>query len=340
MSICEIGDVTVVAELSDLLLQCVADVLYKQRINLDSKEGTAKVQQQIREVLDKLTPQNSGVFQLVRECLTEFVRQRPRGLVGLVTALTSSDSQKEEAAQNLASKLREKDFWPARTVYARDLLIRLDSSGKDHCTRIFSSEAELRQHQATDCEFRPQVCSNVDCVVVVSARSIPLHDGACPHKLVDCPQKCGESIKRQQVQDHCQKGCEMRLIDCPFYGIGCPEQVPQRHINEHLNEFVHAHLLNCMKSITQLKTENRQYAEQAVLMQAEITGLLETQAKLVTQVAELEKTSKLTFRDVKNLKKEVEDAHRSVATVKQTSSKLLKNVSQIEKDIYEPASKS
>ncbi|MQM12094.1 hypothetical protein Taro_045006 [Colocasia esculenta] len=47
------------------------------------------------------------------------------------------------------------------------------------------------------------------------------HDSACPFKILLCKQNFGQSIIRREMDRHCITVCTMKLVNCPFYQVGC-----------------------------------------------------------------------------------------------------------------------
>ncbi|MQM08848.1 hypothetical protein Taro_041703 [Colocasia esculenta] len=52
-----------------------------------------------------------------------------------------------------------------------------------------------------------------------------MHDSACPFKILLCKQNFGQSIIRREMDRHCIPVCTMKLVNCPFYQVGCRTDV-------------------------------------------------------------------------------------------------------------------
>ncbi|MQL94591.1 hypothetical protein Taro_027252 [Colocasia esculenta] len=47
------------------------------------------------------------------------------------------------------------------------------------------------------------------------------HDSVRPFKILLCKQNFGQSIIRREMDRHCITVCTMKLVNCPFYQVGC-----------------------------------------------------------------------------------------------------------------------
>ncbi|XP_057485768.1 uncharacterized protein LOC130772051 [Actinidia eriantha] len=54
---------------------------------------------------------------------------------------------------------------------------------------------------------------------------------------------------RRKMDKHCITVCPMRLVNCPFYQVGCQSSVPHCTIQQHLLDDLHSHLLYILEVI-------------------------------------------------------------------------------------------
>ena len=57
----------------------------------------------------------------------------------------------------------------------------------------------------------------------------------CPNELIHCPQLCGRSIMRKNIDDHYKNECVNTLFPCIYHEFGCEEKVLKSKLNEHLD---------------------------------------------------------------------------------------------------------
>eukprot|EP00301_Raphidiophrys_heterophryoidea_P010457 c15582_g1_i1.p1 GENE.c15582_g1_i1~~c15582_g1_i1.p1 ORF type:complete len:379 (+),score=84.29 c15582_g1_i1:42-1178(+) len=337
--VCENIDVVVHHILSSDLLRTLAEIVVKQRISLESKDTIEKTRCQIEEALGRLTTsditEKTDLLELVRDHLSAFVRNRPRSIVGFVTSLTSGASARNDEIEKMASKLQEEQVWKARSSFARDLIRNLDQLRKhDTCGQIFGTDQDLAQHRK-ECPLRSVVCPNQGCGRMFAQRNSIEHDQICVFKVEDCPKGCGEGLARRDIDKHCTTVCGMRLIDCAFKELGCQELIPQMRMSEHLNDFVHPHLLLCMKGLSAQRGAVQSLTTQFSVLQAEVAAEADLQKKIVQQLTELDKHAKASDKELSKVRKLTEESEKTLKTVQSLSKQLDTKMKQIETDVYQ-----
>ena len=101
-----------------------------------------------------------------------------------------------------------------------------------------------------ECEYRLVLC--VLCNQKVQYIERQKHEEICNNTEVDCPQKCGEKIKRKNLKEHFQN-CKNKLIDCNFLYFGCKEKFPLKDLEKHRTENINQHLELFAKKIIALE---------------------------------------------------------------------------------------
>lgn len=158
--------------------------------------------------------------------------------------------KREDKIDDFVQEMEISGFWlmDRREAIARNLLKNLDLKNKFHCQMKFNNAKELDEH-GSQCIFRSINCTSKGCNASFCALHMEKHDSICPFKVLPCEQKCSESIVRREMDRHCITVCPMKLINCPFYPVGCQSTIPHCTIEQHCSEFLHSHLLYILQLI-------------------------------------------------------------------------------------------
>jgi len=55
-------------------------------------------------------------------------------------------------------------------------------------------------------------------------KNLDTHDERCLFKIVECDNKCGTRVLRQNIQQN-KDVCEYQLVKCPYYDLGCKIEI-------------------------------------------------------------------------------------------------------------------
>lgn len=90
------------------------------------------------------------------------------------------------------------------------------------------------------CDYRISKC--IHCLQEMCFNKMHEHLQVCPKVEVDCPLKCNEKVKRENMIEHLNNACPNQLCSCPFVQYGCSFiQEPRFLLKKHLdNEKGHA----------------------------------------------------------------------------------------------------
>lgn len=198
--------------------------------------------------------------------------------------------RREDRIDDFVQEMEINGFWfiERREVIAQTLLKNVDFKNIFHCNMKFNSAEELSGHNP-HCSFRTIDCTNEGCNARFCAAHLENHNSICPFKVLPCEQKCSASIMRREMDKHCITICPMKLMNCPFYQVGCQSSVPQSTIEQHRLENLQSHLL---------------YILQVVHKDASVDDL----QKRVEQLEELDSPGRLAAaRDVRSLTFAIKD---------------------------------
>ncbi|KAG0486050.1 hypothetical protein HPP92_008145 [Vanilla planifolia] len=176
-------------------------------------------------------------------CLMEDFAATKRNLLGRVSGWILSDSR-EDKIDDFVQEMEMNHFWmiDRREAVSEVLVRNLDYKNEFHCSMKFEGEQQLAEHKSV-CSFRPVKCSNLGCRVKFCAVHEDQHDSVCAYKVLPCDQKCPEMVLRREMDRHCVTVCTMKLMNCPFYQVGCHSAIPRCTLKEHCRKNLLAHLM-------------------------------------------------------------------------------------------------
>lgn len=181
-------------------------------------------------------------YDIISDFIDDFVGFK-RNLLSRVSGWILSE-MRDDKIDDFVQEMELNSFWllDRREAIARTLLKNIDFKNEYHCNMKFKSCDELEQHHLK-CGFRTVTCENEGCSATFSAAHMEEHDFNCPFKILPCEQKCPEILIRQEMDKHCITTCPMKLVNCPFFSIGCQATVPSCNIKEHCSDDVSSHVL-------------------------------------------------------------------------------------------------
>ena len=152
-----------------------------------------------------------------------------------------------------------------------------------HCFKFFLY-SNIEDHQNNQCPRRPfscEYCKEFDsCYEEVTTNHWPV----CGSYPMPCTNKCGETLQRQNLDNHIANDCRLTIINCDFQHVGCEVRLPRIDINSHLeNSIAYHQSLQAaghkkitdqvaglerilQQTISTLQTENRQLRQQVITL--------------------------------------------------------------------------
>ncbi|XP_059646449.1 uncharacterized protein LOC132293127 [Cornus florida] len=184
-------------------------------------------------------------YDIISDIVDDFASSK-RNLFSRVSGWLLSE-RREDRIDDFVQEMEINGFWllDRREAIAQTLLKNVDFKNTFHCDMKFNSAKELAEH-ALKCSFRTMNCTNEGCTARFCAAHLENHDSICPFKILPCEQKCSDSIMRRGMDRHCITICPMKLVNCPFYQVGCQSTIPQCTIEQHRLEYLHSHLLHIL----------------------------------------------------------------------------------------------
>ncbi|KAM7527288.1 hypothetical protein LguiB_030698 [Lonicera macranthoides] len=187
-------------------------------------------------------------YDIIADFVDDFASSK-RNFFSRVSGWVLSE-RREERIDDFVQELELNGFWllQRREAVAQSLVKNVDFKNTYHCNMKFKTPEELTEHVA-QCGFRTVNCRNEGCNTIFTAAHMENHDSTCDFKILPCEQKCSDEIMRRDMDRHCITVCPMKLVNCPFYAVGCQATVPRCMVEEHNTENLHHHTLCILQGI-------------------------------------------------------------------------------------------
>ena len=139
-----------------------------------------------------------------------------------------------------------------------------------HCSAPFR-RSNIIAHQRDQCLKRPFSCQYCKDFHSTYEYVTSIHWHKCASYPMPCPNKCGKTFKRQNLDQHTTHDCALTINDCDFKHVGCEVRLPRKDTSRHLEEsVVHhlslqtAHYKQIMANTLRLEEENKYLRQQVV----------------------------------------------------------------------------
>ena len=136
---------------------------------------------------------------------------------------------------------------------------------------VVTERCEMNNHLKTECILRETRCEFCDLVLIF--KNLTNHLKTCPAHPVVC--KCGRELRRDEVEEHIDKDCELTEIECPYAKYSCKiGKIPRKNLLAHKKEFYieHQDMIeqeNCLltKQVKSLKSHNSKIMQRHDLLE-------------------------------------------------------------------------
>ena len=145
-----------------------------------------------------------------------------------------------------------------------------------HCKEKCERRVIL-DHEQNSCLQRPFRCTCCDEYESTFEDVTTTHTSVCPDLLLPCPNDCGESLKRKEIDNHRATNCPLEVIKCSFSYAGCKEECPRRDMPTHISESLAVHMslqaINHQQQLEKLESHIQKLENQVQDIQKEVTSL-------------------------------------------------------------------
>jgi len=153
---------------------------------------------------------------------------------------------------------------------------------------------KLETHRNELCIQRPFQCDYCKYISVYDD-VVSNHWPACQCYPVPCPNSCGASPQRQQVEHHVDKECPLTIVSCEFHYAGCELQLNRKDMPEHMNDNLVMHMSLLAGMTRSLIEESR--LQECVTQQ--LNDKLEQDQKILDEIKKENEELKLELQRTK-----------------------------------------
>ena len=144
----------------------------------------------------------------------------------------------------------------------------VDVECPSHCDQRVQKR-NIQNHLSQECPLREYTCTH--CNFKASYKVVSEdHWGVCPYLPVQCPNRCGVTCERQDLEDH-MKICDKEELECCFSHAGCQGRFLREDEERHMEENVKKHLSLMATTVLEVSKEmekSKEFAkEQEVMFQ-------------------------------------------------------------------------
>ena len=134
-----------------------------------------------------------------------------------------------------------------------------------HCREYFQRR-HVHAHKTESCPQRPFSCNYCEDYGSVYEDVVNNHWVVCKCYPVPCPNECGVSPERQNVETHVNTVCPLTVVKCDFHYAGCEVQLVRKDMPTHLAESLVTHM-SCLalhnQQLTQLTIQQKESIEES-----------------------------------------------------------------------------
>ena len=110
-----------------------------------------------------------------------------------------------------------------------------------HCGQYFQRH-HVQAHESESCPQRPFSCVFCEDYHSVYKDVVNNHWLVCKYHPVPCPNACGVTPKRQDVETHVNTVCSLTVVKCEFHYAGCEVNLARKDMPTHLAESLVTHI--------------------------------------------------------------------------------------------------
>ena len=149
---------------------------------------------------------------------------------------------------------------------------------------------ELMEHQNKECVKRPFTCPTCEEYESTYDDVTSTHQSICECRPVDCPNKCGQVVQHQKLEEHLSSECELSEVECEFSHAGCEAKILRRDLPSHMTDNIAAHMSQLAREnrqlknrVTTLEIENKKLATESINLAAETKNIVDRSSLVPTQ---------------------------------------------------------
>lgn len=113
---------------------------------------------------------------------------------------------------------------------------------------------EKKNEHLKVCRFKKEKCPY--CEKLFKLNEHEEHFKECPKIEIDCPQKCGQKIVREHMDNHILNNCLYSEVACPYTKYGCQDtKILKKDFDEKMKKDIDKHMLLAVECIEEMKVK-------------------------------------------------------------------------------------
>ena len=189
-----------------------------------------------------------------------------------------------------------------------------------HCCEYFQRR-HVHAHETESCPQRPFSCDYCEDYGSVYEDVVNNHWPVCKCYPMPCPNECGVSPERQNVETHVNTVCPLTVVNCDFHYAGCEVQIVRKDMPTHLAESLLPHLSLLAlhnQQLTQLTIRQKESIERNQCKVQELEKenealKLKVNNNVAKEVTELKKNLEKSQHQIHELEREKEAQGTTIA---------------------------
>ena len=192
-------------------------------------------------------------------------------------------------------------------------------------------------HLANECPNRDYSCPH--CNFANKFHVVSKHFAVCPYYPLACPNRCGATFERDDLQDH-MKMCRLEEVQCVFSGAGCQAKFIRENEDEHMDQNTQKHLalmpaatLRISQDFEQKLQEQQEVFEKKMKQQKEEHD--ERMQQLGKQLQQKDEQVEQNRESQKELQEQMKEKNQQIKQVEQKMKEKDKQIESLQSKIQE-----
>lgn len=126
------------------------------------------------------------------------------------------------------------------------------------------------------------------------------HDEQCPFKVMNCKNKWGAVLERQDLFGH-YRIWELEPIECTYYPFGCDKTLIRKEVKKHLEDWAYEHSIMFVEGQKKTNMENEELKRELLSLRkdydVEIKAMFLELNRVKEELSRLKQTSDINERD-------------------------------------------
>ena len=110
-----------------------------------------------------------------------------------------------------------------------------------HCSELYQ-RCSIKYHKTSECLLRPFSCEMCNEFKSTYDDVTKNHAPSCKCRPVECPNRCGNTLQHQELEEHLSSVCPLSMVECEFSHAGCDVKMHRKDLPSHLSESVVTHM--------------------------------------------------------------------------------------------------